>query len=151
MVSIAQLIEGGDNWFEAPVFDSDANGEIHKEKGILTFRNLNLISKSRMAIRGDLSLSPNQALSGNLRVGLATAMISKNSRMNSMFGPQQDGFRWIDLKISGSANAPFDNFKDLYEKALQSKDTQPSESSEGGSTFDELTRPRGGASDVDQK
>lgn len=142
MFGISQLVEDGDDWFEAPVFDSEATGVLHKENGVITFRNLNLISKSRMAIRGDISLATNQSLSGNLRIGMATAMISKKSQLNPMFGPPQDGFRWIDLKISGSVNAPADNFKDLYEQSLKSKDTPAAAAGDGGSTFDELTRPR---------
>ena len=142
MFGISQLIEEGDNWFQTPVFDSDASGVIHKENGVTTFSDLNFVSKSRMAITGSLSLTSNQLLAGNLRVGMAAAMISKQSALNAMFGPPQDGFRWIELKISGSVNAPADNFKELYDESRKPKDTPATGTSEGGSTFEELTRPR---------
>lgn len=131
-----------DKWFEKPLFDSDATGVIHREKGVVSFRNLNLESKGRMTIMGDLSMAANQTLSGNLRVGLPESIIPKTSRLKAMLSPAEDGFRWISLKIGGTAAAPSDDFKELYDQSRMPVETAPATSGTEGSTFDELTRPR---------
>jgi hypothetical protein len=141
LIGIAQLLDD-DEWFEKPVFETDASGVIHREKGVLSFRDLNFMSKGRMAIQGDLVMAADQSLSGDLRVGLPETMIPKNSRLKSMVGPAKDGFRWIALKIGGSAVSPRDNFKDLYTEAGVAKEPAPAPAGTEGSTFEELTRPR---------
>jgi hypothetical protein len=141
LFGISQLLDE-DEWFEKPVFDTDATGVIHRENGIISFRNLNFVSKGRIAVQGDLSMAADKTLSGTLRVGLADAMINKTSPLKSMVGPQKDGFRWIDLKISGSAASPTDNFKDLYNELSAAKKPEPSPPDAEGSSFEELTRPK---------
>lgn len=141
LFSLSQLLDGND-WFETPIFDSDAKGVIHRENGSIEFRDLDLESKGLLAIRGNLKAAPNQALAGNLRVGLPEAMIPKSSRLKSMFGPPEEGFRWISLKIGGSPAAPTDNFKELYNESTRIKEQAPAPAGTGESTFEELTRPR---------
>ncbi|MEO5916126.1 MAG: hypothetical protein ABIS50_17955 [Luteolibacter sp.] len=141
LLGIAQLLDG-DEWFEKPVFDTDATGTFHREKGVITFRDLNFVSKGRMAIQGELSMAANEALSGKLRVGLSEAMIPKTSRLKTMMGPAKEGFRWITLNIGGSAVSPTDNFKDLFTEAGATKEPAPAPDGTERSTFDELTRPR---------
>ncbi|MES2658424.1 MAG: hypothetical protein V4689_07385 [Verrucomicrobiota bacterium] len=141
LIGIARLLDE-DDWFEKPFFDSDATGVIHREKGVISFRDLNFVSKGRMAIQGEIAMTPNMELSGNLQVGVPDAMIPKTSRLKSMVGPPKDGFRWIALKIGGSAVSPTDNFKDLYTEAAAVKEPSPAPADTEGSTFEELTRPR---------
>ncbi len=141
LFALSQLLEGNE-WYEKPVFDSDASGVIHRENGVVSFRNLDFQSKGLLSIKGDLSMTATEALSGNLKVGLPESMIPKTSRLKSMFGPTEEGFRWITLKISGAAAAPSDNFKELYEESRLSKETAPGTGNPEGSTFEELTRPR---------
>ena len=141
LIGISRLLDE-DEWFERPLFETDATGVLHRENGIVSFRNLDLVSKGRIAIRGDLSMATDLSLSGSLQVGLAEAMIPKNSRLKSMAGPLKDGFRWIPLKISGSVVAPMDNFKDLYSEAAAAKEPATAPAEGTGSTFEELTKPR---------
>lgn len=133
-----------DPWFEHPVFEGDSGGIIHRENGIVSLREINFISKGRMAVRGQISIAANQALSGDLEIGIAEAVVAATpiSRLKSMFGPPKEGFRWITLKISGTASAPADTFKELFSASptIHSETTAPIE--ETGSTFEELTRPR---------
>lgn len=135
-----------DLWYLHPVFDETSSGIVHRENGVISLRDLNLTSKNRMALKGHISLA-NQTLSGELEVGITEAMIATApaSRLDSLFGPPKDGFRWITLKISGSPIAPTDSFKELYAAApVPSRESgepaKPSEST--GSTFEELTRPK---------
>lgn len=142
LTSLAQAMD--DPWFLEPVFESDAGGTLHRKKGVLAFRNLNLQNKGRMAFQGEITMAANQQLSGNLRIGVADAMIgaSKNTRLKTMFGPPQDGYRWATLKISGPATAPTDNFKELFTAATTGAQPDPASDGTGGSTFEELTRPK---------
>lgn len=141
LFAISQLLDE-DEWFEKPVFESDATGTLHREKGILSFRNLNFVSKGRISIQGDLSMAADQSLSGTFRVGLAENMIPKTSPLRSMVGPPKDGFRWIELKIGGSATSPTDNFRSLFDEAGATKAPDTSDTETSGSSFEELTRPK---------
>lgn len=141
LLALSQLLDG-DEWFQKPVFESDATGVILREKGTVSFRNLNFENKARMAVRGDLSLAANQSLSGTLKIGIPETMIPKGSRLLSILGPMQDGFRWVDVKIGGSATAPTDNFKDIYAQSEPPREKTPGGLGPEGSTFEELTRPR---------
>ena len=139
---LAQAIE--DSWFQEPTFEIDAIGEIARTDGNVILRKLNFENKSRMACRGEIKMTANQELSGNLEIGIAEAMIgaAKDLRLKSLFGPSKDGFRWLVLKIGGSATSPTDNFKELFAAARTvSRETQ-STADDAGSTFDELTHPK---------
>lgn len=139
------LAEGLDDpWFQRPVFKGDAGGVIHREGDVVTLRELNLESKGRMALRGEISMALNQNLSGNLQLGVAEAMIAsaKITRLNSMFGPATEGFRWITLKISGRASAPLDNFKELYTSSKVAPRGNPAPDDSEGSSFEDLTQPK---------
>lgn len=133
-----------DSWFQEPVFESEARGTIHRQHGIVALRNLNFETKGRMALRGNIIVSATQQLSGNFEIGIAEAMIltSKNPRIKSMFGPAKEGFRWINLKISGPVATPSDNFKEIFEAAGSNSQARPAEGEGQKSTFEELTRPK---------
>lgn len=140
LFGLAQTLD--DPWFERPVFEGDASGVLHRERGIVSLRDLLFESKDYMALKGEISIAPDQTLSGTLQVGVADAVIAtaKTQRLKTLFGPTKDGFRWLTLKVSGPASAPVDNFKELF-SAAPVTDT-PAAPAGGGSTFEELTRPR---------
>jgi hypothetical protein len=142
LVGLAQGLD--DPWFQRPVFEGDAVGRIHREGDVVTLRDLNLESKGRMAMRGEISMALNQTLSGTLQLGVAEAMIAsaKITRLNAMFGPVKEGFRWITLKISGRASAPVDNFKEIYTSSAVAPRETPTPDDSEGSSFEDLTRPR---------
>lgn len=145
LFALSQVLE--DEWFERPVFDDDAKGFLHREKGIVSFRDLEFENKGRMALRGGISMASNQTLSGTLQVGIAEAMIASAPKahlrqLNAMFGPSKEGFRWLEIDVSGPASAPVDTFKDLYSMVGQSGRPDKGRASEGESSFEELTRPK---------
>jgi hypothetical protein len=133
-----------DSWFEKPGFDDDASGVIHREKDQISVRNINFVSKSRMALEGEISITGNQALSGNLELGISGAMLeaSVNARLQAMFSREKNGFRWLTLKLGGSAAAPSDNFKELFLAATPQQKDPPAPDDARGSSFEELTRPK---------
>jgi hypothetical protein len=142
LLALAQTLD--DPWFQAPVFDTDASGTIHRENGIVTLRDLNLESKGRIAVRGQVSMAANQQLSGKLEIGVAEAMIAsaKTARLKSMFGPSREGFRWITLKIGGPVTTPSDNFRDIFSASVAPVSDAAASGESGVSTFEELTRPK---------
>lgn len=133
-----------DSWFEEPVFEADASGEIHRTQGNVILRKLNFANKARMACRGEVRMTATEQLTGNLEIGIAEAMIgaAKNPRLNSLFGPTQDGFRWLTLKISGTATSPTDNFRELFAAVGTLPPETRSTAEDEKSSFEELTRPK---------
>jgi hypothetical protein len=140
--AISQAL-GDDEWFLAPVFEDQGSANVIREAGVVTLRDIKFESKNRMAIRGQISLSAKNALSGTLEVGVSEAMLlgSKHARLINMFGAPTEGFRWITLQLGGPVNAPTDNFKALYD-ASKTTTSSPSPIKDGGSSFEELTRPK---------
>ncbi len=139
LVPLSRMLDE-DDWFKKPVFDSDATGVLHRANGTVSLRDLNLESKGRMILRGDLAMNANQALSGTLRVGLPETMIPKGSPLKTVLGPPQDGYQWLSLKISGTTAVPADNFKELFERPATPEEEAPATGR--SSSFEELTRPR---------
>jgi hypothetical protein len=45
--------------------------------------------------------------------------------VKTLFGPVTEGFNWITLKIGGTAGAPTDNFRELYEAASNAETAAP--------------------------
>ena len=91
-----------------------------------------------------ITMATNQALSGELEVGVAEAMITTaiTPRLKTLFGPSKEGFRWITLKIGGSATNPTDNFKELFLAPAATRTEKSQDFNREGSSFEELTQPR---------
>lgn len=131
----------GDGWFERPVFESDVRGVILCADGNIAIGNLSCENKDRMALRGAVTMAPDRRLTGNLKVGVTDAAIqsSRTRRLDSLFGPATEGFRWLTLKIGGTAAAPTDNFKELFQSPQPAEKPDPSGEIP---TFEELTQPK---------
>jgi hypothetical protein len=114
---LALILE--DKWFSSPSFEGDISGTLRRADGTVVFSDLSFENKDRMALRGSVSMAPNRMLSGNLEVGLAEAMIqaSRSRKLDAVFGPPREGFRWITLAIGGISANPTDNFKALFDAA----------------------------------
>jgi len=140
--ALAQTLE--DKWFESPVFEQETTGILERRAGAVHIRDLNAESKGRLSIRGDVRIDADKKLSGELEVGVASAMIAAapTRRLDAMFSEDRGGFRWIKLTLGGSANAPKDDFRDLFEKieVPPAKKEVGSESTPPG--FEDLTQPR---------
>ena len=138
LFGLAQTLE--DDWFSHPSFDAEVTGTIRRSAGNVSLSDLNFENKGRMALRGSLNMDANKRLSGTLEVGVAVAMIgaSGNPRLQNLFGPPENGFRWVSLKPGGTADSPTDNFKALFNAASPS--VSPDSTSEIPS-FEELTAP----------
>jgi hypothetical protein len=129
-----------DKWFLAPTFEGDVTGSLRRADGAVAFSEMSFENKDRMALRGAISLAADRRLSGNLEVGVAEAMIlaSKNRRLEAMFSPTREGFRWVTLTIGGTSSNPTDDFRVIYESAETAVKQAPSRELP---SFEDLTRP----------
>ncbi len=136
--NLARLMD--DNWFEHPVFELDSTGVIRRVEAALAIEELNLEHKGRIALRGNLTLTPDRRLGGTLEVGIAEAMVKTvaNRRLEAMLSPARDGYCWISLKISGTAAAPTDNFLEIFDATELPVKPAPAA---GIPSFEELTAP----------
>jgi hypothetical protein len=139
---LARLI--GDGWFITPIFDGACRGTLRLEKSVVRFDELDLHAKSRLRVTGSIALGKDKALSGRLRLGLPAsfALADDSGRLHQLLSAESEGFRWVDLEVSGTAAKPVDDFRLKLAAALatpqKARTTQP----ETESQFEELTRPR---------
>lgn len=142
LFNLSQILD--DVWFEKPSFEAEARGVFTREGDVVSLRDLELMSKGRMAVRGAFSVGPTKTVSGTIEVGLTEGMIStaKDARLDTLFSAPTDGFRWVTLKVSGPASKPVDNFKELYTDATPEASEEGAPPKSEGPTFEELTRPR---------
>jgi hypothetical protein len=130
-----------DSWFESPAFEADATGLITRGNGTTSLKNLNLESKSRMALRGTISCDPDQKITGTLQVGLAEGMIhtSKAPRLSQIFGPLRDGYRWVKIFVYGTPDSIQDNFDELLTGAANGNNPADENKNTAPAKFRELT------------
>lgn len=145
-----------DKWYENPSFVGDFTGIIHRKNSKIELHELQLESKSRMAIHAELTSNADKSLSGIMEIGIpeSIAHLARNSKINSMLSEPHDGYRWLSLKIGGSLLHPSDNFSALYAAAKES-DVDADEpagdkpdkalvpDSDPQKAFDDITRPKG--------
>jgi len=135
-----------DEWFKRPEFvGEDASATILRENGGTSIEKIDFQNKGRLALRGQINVAKDKTLSGEFEVGIADSMIlamGKNSRLRTLFGPSREGYRWLTVQLSGTAQNPNDDFKDQFLAAPAEEPQQKSESDYKGSTFEELTKPR---------
>jgi len=141
LFSLAQTTQ--DSWYESPAFLTEAEGVLRCSDGKVSLAHLRLATKGRMAIRGDISVDAQKNLSGELQVGVPDSMIQSaaTQRLDEIFGEASEGFRWITVRLSGTTDAPKDDFKEQFVSSERRKQ-QPQEAV-APSSFDELTRPKG--------
>ena len=142
LFALGQITDDG--WYESPQFEDDVSGVLRRADGAMSFEKLNLTSKSRMALRGTVSLGADLRLTGQFRVGLAESVIfaSRNAKLKTLFGPADEGFRWLTLNISGTVMSPADNFRELYEAAAET--ATPAPDAKEAPSFEDLTTPGNG-------
>ncbi|KAB2642675.1 MAG: hypothetical protein DVB26_01800 [Verrucomicrobia bacterium] len=111
-----------DKWYENPTFVGDFTGLIHRQNASVELRELQLESKSRMAIHAQLTSAADKSLTGSMEVGIpeSIAQLAHNPKINSMLSQPRDGYRWLTLKLGGSLAHPSDNFAALYAAAEES-------------------------------
>ncbi|MES2997221.1 MAG: hypothetical protein V4733_10470 [Verrucomicrobiota bacterium] len=116
--SLRELID--DPWFDAPVFETQAKGELRRANGNVTLGDLHLVAKGRMILRGNITVSRGGVMSGQLRIGIADPVIGASPSaglLETLFVLANDDFRWLTLNITGTTASPADSFRKLLEEA----------------------------------
>lgn len=144
----------GDRWYELPSFDHEVKMLLKRSGENVELESIYLEQRARMLIKGKMAtLDSAGNISGKLEVGLPEIVIasSKDRRLNVLFGPLKDGYRWINIELSGTGVAPDDDFKTQYHAvqiaevpevkvAPKSKPT-PEPKANGVDSFDSLIKP----------
>jgi hypothetical protein len=96
-----------------------------------------------MVVRGSLSVKDETGtISGTLKIGIPQIIItaSKNRRLDALFGPVTEAYRWIQLEVGGTGAAPVDNFKELYQAVKLSSipEVKTDPAANGVDSFDRL-------------
>lgn len=130
-----------DSWYEHPVFTGDAIGTLRRDGAAVGITDLNLLGRDRMAVRGRIRYGRERAYDGVLEIGIAPTVIkaSGSRRMDLIFGPPVGNFRWVSIKVGGTAAFPTDNFEAQFDAAGRVE----AEENPAGKvpSFEELTRP----------
>jgi hypothetical protein len=138
LTSLAQALN--DISYEKPVFESEASGALRRTDGTVILSDLWFENKSRIAIKGSITAYPDNRISGDIRLGLPESVIktARDSSVDAVFGPLQENYRWVSLRISGTSQSPKDDFLDL----LKAAKNNPAPIAPGEvPSFEELTSP----------
>ncbi len=117
-----------DRWYEFPVFDDDVTMVVKRMGQDCDISGISLVKRGRMVVRGDIFNGEGGAIKGKLKIGIpeTTVAVSGDKKLAKMFGEVREGYRWVDLEISGTGAVPEDNFRTIY------MDTSSGESSAPG-------------------
>lgn len=128
-----------DPWFETPPFETAA-GTLRKNP-LSTELGLELQRRSRMTIRGTITVGNDLALGGSLNIGLADAVVeaSPDRRIGALFNPGSDGYRWATVNLGGTVATPTD---DLQSQLAAANDAATGGDQAAEPSFEDLTRPR---------
>jgi len=142
LTELAMLLE--EPWFEQPYFDSGVSGIIRRSGGSVEIRNFQAEHRNRMALRVNIRMEENGRLGGTIDVGLSPALVAAapTRRLHSVISETSGGYRWISIEIGGNINAPTDNFMSIVDNPPSPTTSPPSGGGSGGTSFDDLTRPR---------
>lgn len=144
-----------DKYYGSPQFD-EMSGIIRKKGGKLELVDLNFERKTHMSVRGDIVLAADKSLSGKLNVGLPESVIhlSGDPKLDILFGPPANGFRWIAIQLEGSLAIPSDDLTRQFDAvkpealpapnlpAPPAEGSDPAPPADPGKVFEGLTIPR---------
>jgi len=137
-----------DRWYELPNFDDEVKLLMRRSAEIVELKNIHLEQRARMIVKGSMVIKDAAGnISGSLRVGVPDIIVaaSKDGRLDKLFSPVRDGYRWVDIQLSGSGAAPADNFKDQYQAITLTgspdEKTTPKPKAQGKDSFDSLIKP----------
>ena len=107
-----------DRWYELPFFDDEVKLSMKRGSVMIELEEIYLKQRSRMVVQGSISIKDvNGNISGRVKVGVPEIIIaaSKNRRLDVLFSPVSNGYRWINVELGGNSVSPVDNFKVQYQ------------------------------------
>jgi hypothetical protein len=129
-----------DRWYEFPDFDDEVALVVKRTGGRVELTDINLVSRGRMVVRGGMSNGEGGNISGKLQVGIPEGMINaaKDKKLAKMFGELREGYRWVEIEVSGTASAPEDDFRALYMATSAGEADTPAGEEAPQDSFEEL-------------
>lgn len=142
LTALARMLD--DSGYERPSIDSGASGVLRISPTGYSIEDLRLEAKSRMIVRGSLSVTQGKVLAGRLEVGLPPNQIATLLRsLDSEFSAPREEMRWMEIEVSGTTTAPVDDFsKKLMRKSSGQSSEPSSQQPSPRSLFEEATKPR---------
>ncbi|MBK1790962.1 hypothetical protein [Persicirhabdus sediminis] len=136
--------ELGQSWYDKPVFDESNGTLIIENGGDVTIDNLSFTARDKLQLRGSITCSKTNELSGTLEVGLPAI---ENSSRPDGFSASSNGYYWAEVTLSGTVTRPKDDLFDIMgakETPSGSQKKIPTEEqllnpANSGFSFDELT------------
>lgn len=118
-----------DRWYEYPIFDDDVTMVVKRTGQECDISGLNLVKRGRMVVRGDIFNGEGGAIKGKFRIGIpeTTVTAAGDKKLAKMFGEVREGYRWLDLEISGTGAVPEDNFRTIYMDTSSGESSAPDE------------------------
>ncbi|MGC4017353.1 MAG: hypothetical protein QM755_22995 [Luteolibacter sp.] len=131
-----------DSGYEHPTLGGNASGVLRVSGPEISLSELHLESENRLTIRGTMTVGQNKALSGRLEVGLPPLLVESKTELDAAFGSKKEEHRWLEITLSGTSDAPIDDFDKKV--LLREADPSSSKGSSGGAAteFEKLTQPR---------
>lgn len=92
-------------------FNSESSGTLLRDINGVKVEELRLAANGLLAVRGNLAVGANGALSGQLLVGVDERMLfaQDNKALKAVFTETQDGFAWAPVRVSGDVEHPQDD------------------------------------------
>jgi len=134
-----------DSGYEKAVLDSGATGILRIDGSSITLDDLRLEVRSRMMLRGSITIGPNKALSGHMDVGLAIGLVDADTRLSAAFDTPREDMRWLRVNLSGTAAVPTDDFDKQVlgaRSAPRGQDSNVAPKATAEDAFKDLTKPR---------
>lgn len=146
-----------DKYYESPQFD-ETTGIIRHKGGKVELFELSLERKTHMSVKGNITVGADKTLSGKLNIGLPESVIhlSGDPKLDAMFSPVTNGFRWVTIELGGTLVRPTDGFTQAFETTTAVAPAAPAPEpsplpagvpaplppADPGKAFDDLTKPR---------
>lgn len=137
-----------------PSFNYCRGSILRSHEGV-SLQNLKLISSQLLSIEGNISMSHNGKLSGNLKIGIPSRLFDVENPAPEIFSSPVDGYIYTKVEIGGSIHNPHDDLnmrlkqgrgitplhRSAYKKLTPSPPFQsPEKSKSKERAFEELTK-----------
>lgn len=116
-----------DRWYELPSFDDEVRISMKRSGESVDMESIFFEQRARMLIKGNMAVADAAGkISGSLKVGVPEIIVaaSKDKRLDVLFSPVKDGYRWINIELSGTHDAPADDFKQQYQAVTLAKSSE---------------------------
>ena len=113
----AAMISGRTDFQNLPI--SKATGDFEVRGGSYDFRNVVVDSPGLLRVTGDVSISSQRALKGELQLGLSPSLIQGlDGVLTKVFTRQENGLVWTSVNVGGTLDAPNENLSSRLASAI---------------------------------